>query len=254
MKFQKYSKGGFLAFALISGSMLFTVKADSITGSVIAAPSTVNLNLSSAYSYYGGSPDVANTDSTNLAQFSDITATGEFTGLGTDSSSNLTTYNNGITSASDSPNYSLAQIRGNDSGTATLSLSTILFAPTETFSLYMSDYDTTGDLSVTSSGGGSLVLTNQILPTSSDTVNGTGDGHTYGVFDFTVSGTVGDTLTISDSTDQTGVITGNGYYTVGINAITANVVPEPTAWLMLLCGIVLLATVRRYISKSKFSY
>jgi hypothetical protein len=235
--------------ALATGSSLGTAAwADSISGSIAVAPASVNLNLSAGYAYYGinGSFTPA-TDPGNIANFSTLTAVGEFTGTGNDAVFNLTTYNNGTTSATLSPNYSLAQVRGFDAGVATVSITTVLFAANENLSVYLSGYDTAPDFSATL-GSATYSLNNIVLPTTADG-NGTGQGHTYGVLDLSVSGTIGETLTIESLTDRTGVVGGNGYTTTAFNAITADSVPEPGQWALLLCGVGLFAVLRRNARK-----
>jgi hypothetical protein len=70
------------------------------------------------------------------------------------------------------------------------------------------------------------------------------------VLDLTVSGTIGETLTIESLTDRTGVTGGNGYATTAINSIVADAVPEPSEWALLLCGIGLFAVVQRNVRKN----
>ena len=195
-----------------------TAWADSITGSIADAPTSVNLNLSAAYAFYGiaGSFTPA-TDPSNVGNFSTLIAIGGFTGTGSDSTYNLVTYNNGTTSTTASPNYSLAQ-DPSGSSVATVSITTTLFATNEFLSVYVSGYDDAPDFSATL-GSASFALNNVVLPTTSDG-DGTGQGHTFGVLKLAVTGTVGETLTITGSTDRTGVSDGN-FSTVEISSVTA---------------------------------
>jgi hypothetical protein len=236
-----------LAFiTLAAGSSLGTAaSADTITGSVAAAPASVDLNLSTAYAYYGISGSfVPATDPANIGNFSPVAAVGEYTGTGNDSVFNLATYDNGTTAATLSPNYSLAQVRGFDAGVGTVSITTTLFAANENLSVYMSDYDTAPDFSVTL-GSATFTLNNIVLPTTVDG-NGTGEGHTYGVLDLSVSGSIGETVTIESLTDRAGVVGGNGYTTTAFDSVTANPVPEPGEWALLLFGLGLFAGVQRH--------
>jgi len=207
--------------ALAGVSLLGTAAwADTITGSIVAAPAGVNLNLSSAYAFYGinGSFTPA-TDPSNVGNFSTLVAVGEFTGTGSDAAYNQTTYNNGTTSATLSPNYSLAQIQGADAGVGTVTITTTLFATNEYLSVYISGYDTAPDFRATV-GSASYAVTNVVLPTTADG-NGTGEGHTYAILKLAVTGTVGETVTIAGATDRTGVTGGNGYPTIAFNSVTA---------------------------------
>jgi hypothetical protein len=234
------------AAILISVAASFGTKtlADTINGTIEATPVSVDLNLSSAYAYYGisGSFTPA-TDPSDIGGFSTLTANGEFTGTGNDAVYNLMTYNNGSSSATPSPNYSLAQIRAFDTGVANLSMSTTLFAPSENVSVYVFGYDTAPDFSATL-GSASFSLNNVILPTTADG-SGTGDGHTYGILDLTVTGAIGETMTIETFTDRTGVVGGNGYTTVGISGATADAVPEPGVRAILMCGFGLCTILQR---------
>jgi hypothetical protein len=192
--------------------------ADTITGSITAAPGSVNLNLSAAYAFYGiAGTFTPATDPSNLGNFSTLVASGGFTGTGSDATYNLITYNNGTTSATASPNYSLAQ-DPSGSSVATVSITTTLFATNEYLSVYVSGYDDAPDFSATA-GSASFALTNVVLPTTGDG-NGTGQGHTFGVLKLAVTGTVGDTLTITGATDRTGVSDGD-YSTIEISSVTA---------------------------------
>src|SRR5579859_3220374 len=103
-----YTNLAIMAFAFAACFPLGTAWADSITGYIAAAPTSVNLNLSAAYAFYGiaGSFTPA-TDPANVGNFTTLIAVGGFTGTGSDSTYNLVTYNNGTTSATASPNYSL---------------------------------------------------------------------------------------------------------------------------------------------------
>ncbi|HXI69681.1 MAG TPA: TIM-barrel domain-containing protein [Verrucomicrobiae bacterium] len=200
--------------------------ADTITGSIAAAPASVNLNLSTAYAFYGinGSFTPA-TDPSSIGNFSTLVAVGEYTGTGADAVFNQATYNNGTTSATLSPNYSLAQVQGFDAGVATVSITTTLFATNESLSVYISGYDTAPDFSATV-GSATFALNNVVLPTTADG-NGTGEGHTYGVLNLAVTGTVGETLTITGTTDRAGVTGGNGYTTIAFNSVTATAPDSP---------------------------
>jgi hypothetical protein len=230
---------------LAAGLFETTAQADSINGSILAAPASVNLNLSTAYAFYGVSGSfVPATDPSNLGNFSTLTASGEFTGTGNDSVFNQLTYNNGTTSATLSPNYSLAQIRAFDAGVGTVTFTTTLLAANEQVQVYLSCYDTAPDFQA-SVGSASFSMTDVILPTTADG-NGTGEGHTYGILDLQVSGSVGETLTIEGLTDPTGVTGGNGYDTVGVNGATVNPVPEPGVGSICLCGVASLLAYRRF--------
>ena len=194
--------------------------ADTITGSMAAAPASVNLNLSAAYAFYGiGGSFTPATDPSNVGNFSTLVAVGGYTGTGSDATYNLVTYNNGTTSATLSPNYSLAQDLSGGSSSATVSITTTLFATNEYLSVYVFGYDNAPDFSATVGSAG-FALTNVVLPTTGDG-NGTGEGHTFGVLKLAVNGTVGETLTITEATDITGVSGGNGFATVGISSVTA---------------------------------
>jgi len=205
--------------ALAAGSLLGTAAwADTITGSMTAAPASVNLNLSAGYAFYGNSFTPA-TDPSNVGNFSTLVAVGGYTSQGSDATYNLATYNNGTTSALNSPNYSLAQDLTGGSSSATVSITTTLFATNEYVSVYIFGYDTVPDFSATV-GSANYAVTNVVLPTTADG-NGTGEGHTFGVLKLAVTGIVGETLTITAATDTNGVSGGNGFATVGISSVTA---------------------------------
>jgi hypothetical protein len=233
------------AIILAAGLFETTAQADSINGSILAAPSSVDLNLSTAYAFYGVSGSFTPaTDPSNLGNFNTLAVSGEFTGTGSDAVFNQLTYNNGTTSATLSPNYSLAQVRAFDAGVATASFATTLLAATEEVRIYLACYDIAPDFQATA-GSANFSMTDVVLPTTADG-NGTGEGHTYGILDLQVSGSVGETLTIEGLTDRTGVTGGNGYATVGIDGATVNPVPEPGVWSMCICGVATFLAYRRF--------
>jgi hypothetical protein len=237
-----------LSILAISSSAL--VHADTATGSLTAAPgSAVNLNASTGFAYYGGVPPVANgaqnsfpavqTDNANVANFSGLTAP-----TGTSSSSNgsqiLTTYTNASTSETSSSGLSNVGDFNPGGGPGSFSLSTVLFASSETLTFYLSNYDTTSDLSLALGATTLFTLNNATLPT---TVDGQ---HTAGTLTLTVNGTIGDSLTFSDVVDLTGV-SDKDYSNVGINAVTASAiaVPEPSSFAFLGAGALALLAMRR---------
>ena len=215
-KYPLLIKFAFLALA-VTFPLVTAVKADSISGYMASAPTNVNLNLSSAYAYYGASTTPA-TDPSNIAYFSVMERHGGGDGFGNDLQFNLTTYNNGTTSGANSPNYSRETLANGASLPMTQSFTNTLFATNEYVSVYVFSYDDKPDFLATI-GSASFALTNILLPSTIDSINNTGQGHRYGMLNLAVTGTVGETLIIKEAANTNGV-SDTSFSTIGISAAT----------------------------------
>ncbi|MDR1145872.1 MAG: PEP-CTERM sorting domain-containing protein [Verrucomicrobiales bacterium] len=266
-----------LKLLVLLGALPITVHAASILGSLDEMPRniTVNLNEADAFAYYGiiGIGDFNNdtygavtTDSANIGEFSRLTLTltpsGVQGGFRTTTSLPLTiSYSNATYDGSSSTYNRPAQtdVAGTKVGTYirygqdgyTLSLTTTLFAPEETISFYLLNYNAKANLSATLTGADSASaeysLNDQVLPTlDANASAGTGIGNTFGILTLTVSGNIGDTLTFVNEIETFG-ITGLGDPSVGIAAVTAWAIPipEPGTWALIVVGLGTLIGCRR---------
>ncbi|MGC9258517.1 MAG: PEP-CTERM sorting domain-containing protein, partial [Phycisphaerae bacterium] len=134
------------------------------------------------------------------------------------------------------------------SSTNNFYFTTNLIAPSETLNLYLISFDSKSNISATLPDGGSFTADSVVLPYSpaSDT-DGTGTGHGYGILSLNITGgTVGETLTFTDTNNITGMSSSSDSYSnVGIQAANV-VVPEPaTLGLVAIGGLGLLLLNRR---------
>jgi hypothetical protein len=234
--------------ALSAALATAAVRADTITEtgflatpdntSVNGTQTAIDLNNFEAWGYYSGLPAAVptpTTDAANLAHFSNVTSgvplsqiAGGFIWV---------SYTGGVGGSAPASEASTNQhVLFPDSG---FSLTTTLFAPQEELSFYLLSFDATADISATVNGA-TFTLTNTPLPLYTDAGSSTdGSGHRQGTLVLDVTGKVGDVLTFTDTTDETGVsapTNGN----VSLIAVGADAVPEPAAYAMLLGGLGLL--------------
>jgi hypothetical protein len=222
-----------LLVPLIVAMLPLAAHADSIVFSpVTAASGNIDLNLGTAawayysdgavgdYNYAGSNSPT--TDAANLASFTPFVDT--IGGYPTEAHNGgfSVTYaggaggNNGVANIGDT-GFLYANPGSGPDG---FSISSTLFAPVETFNFYLINYNTGSDItaSLNDSGSTSSSLTNVLL-------SGDGSGGTSGLLSLTVNGSIGDVLTFVDNAHTIG-----GAANTGI--IAADVVPEPSTWLM----------------------
>jgi len=218
----------------------------------------VNLNANTAaWAYYGdnnpaiGDYDsdggVPTTDASNLGDFTAFTdgVTGGYAAKnpnGADSVS-FTGGVGGNNPSSVSNSLYWEQIQGSGNGEY-FSITSKLFAATETLNFYLFDFDTTSDLTASLDD-----QANTTWSVSNKVLSGSGDGSlgTATELTLTVNGAVGDILTFTDTVDDTGV--SNTQYGGITGLVAVDVAPEPSTWAMLFGGLAALAFVRRACSK-----
>ncbi|MDR1305855.1 MAG: PEP-CTERM sorting domain-containing protein [Verrucomicrobiales bacterium] len=263
-----------LKLLVLAAALPITAHAASILGSLDEMPRniTVNLNEADAFAYYGiiGVADyntdtygAVTTDSANIGEFSRLTLTltpsGVQGGFRTTSSLPMTISYSNATYDGSSPTYNRpaqtdvagtnvgAYIRYGQDGYI-LSLTTVLFAPEETISFYLLNYNSKSNFSVTLNGtdgvSAEYSLNGQVLPTHNPNADDTGAGNTFGILTLTVSGNIGDTLTFRNEIETLDV-SAISDCNVGIAAITAWAIPEPATWALIVVGLGTLIGCRR---------
>jgi hypothetical protein len=260
-------KSSLVLSVFLAAAPLSAAYADSITGSIGNANASYDLNDYGAFAYYGNTgavlfSTVSGTPSTDLANLADFTVLSSVAPAGKSSATAIVTsggagntivvtYTNGTTppqaSESNSNGFYTAATNhsGNNNGVSGVgfSLTTKLFAPTETFQFLLENFDTASDLtaSLNDAGSTSLSLTDAFLPQlwSGQTFVGPGDGNTDGLLTLTVNGAIGQTLTFTDVTDFTGV-SNTAFGNIGLEAITVSEVPEPATCALMGAGCLLL--------------
>jgi hypothetical protein len=250
-----HSRGSIVIGLACTTLACLDVHAQTITGSLSAAPSgPVLLNQSDSFAFYGdGIADDVQTDDSNIAGFTQFN---EGDGHGSPSSQSSPGVGSAILSTYSNQTSSAVASSGFSENASALEFQSTLFAPTETFSIYLSNYQTAFDFTATDlsgghpggghpggghpGGGGGFVLTDLALPTSSDG-DGTGQNDSYGVLTLTVTGAIGDIIDFEDDADGGGV-TANGLDAtpfVGINAVSVDA-PEPSATGLLVATLAIL--------------
>lgn len=267
--------GSLVVAAAIAGAafagMAGLASASTITGVFSSPPASANsfnnsnytpINIAtgaSAWVYYGytdqgsytaGSSGggMMNTDTNNAAAFSSLNfnTNSSQTGGGLSGSTGWMELTYPGASPSSSTAFIFDQAPPSGSNTNNFYFTTNLIAPSETLNLYLITYDSKSNISATLPDGGSFTADGVVLPYSpaSDT-DGTGTGHGYGILSLHITGgTVGETLTFTDTNYITGV-NNDSYSNVGIQAANV-VVPEPaTIGLVAVGGMGLLLLRRR---------
>ena len=257
-----------LAVAALVG-LAGTVSASTITGVFSSPPTSANsfnntnytpINIAtgvSAWLYYGytdqgsytaGSPSggMMNTDTNNAAAFSPLNFNTNSSQTGLSGSTGWMELTYPGASPSSSTAFIFDQAPSSGSSTNNFYFTTNLIASSETLNLYLISYDSKSNISATLPDGGSFTADGVVLPYSpaSDT-DGTGTGHGYGILSLNITGgTIGETLTLTDTNNITGV-NNDSYSNVGIQAANV-VVPEPaTIGLVAVGGMGLLLLKRR---------
>ncbi|MDR1145457.1 MAG: PEP-CTERM sorting domain-containing protein [Verrucomicrobiales bacterium] len=245
-----------LKLLVLAGALSITslTHAVLIEGSLGAVPNNIiNLNDYDAFAFYGviGKGQTyqvisgeATTDANNVGAFSNLTLSdGMFCGsiafypgsisysnavskIGTDGQNNVTETHEGLYINNCADGYSFT-------------LTTTLFAPEETISFYLMNYNAKSNFSVILSKDGSEIfsysLEGQVLPTTSNG-DGAGSGNTNGILTLTVFGEIGDLLTFTDQTEYDGV-SDHSFGNIGIAAVTALAIPEPGTWALIVIGL-----------------
>jgi hypothetical protein len=241
----------FIAGVLLAVTPFSALHADSITGAITSAPGNIDLNDYNGFAYYANTSlslyipttGTPSTDTSNVGKFSVLTSIGG-SGIHTSGTSPATVTYSGATSPAPSETNAKGFYYNMNGGVGIgFSLTSTLFASTETFQFLLQDYNTTSNLtaSLNDVGSTSFSLSNQILTNWYGGV-ATGAGNTDGVLTVTVQGTVGQILTFKDVEGSTG-LGSNG--NVGIEAATVEEVPEPSAWAMMGLGSLLFAWLLR---------
>ena len=261
-----------LAAAAIAGAALAgmagVASASVITGVLSSPPASANnfnnsnytpINIAtgaSAWVYYGytdqasytaGSSSMMNTDTNNAASFTPL----NYNSNTNQSGGGLSGFQGYIEmtfpgASSSNTGFIFDQAPPSGSNTNNFYFTTNLIAPSETLNLYLISYDSKSNISAMLPDGGSFTDTGVVLPYSPPgDADGTGSGHGYGVLSLHITGgTVGETLTFTDTNNITGV-NNDGYSNVGIQAANV-VVPEPaTLGLVAVGGLGLLLLKRR---------
>ncbi len=239
-KLNRVLSAGLFAVAFPAIASAASINEDSL--SALSSPS-VNLSSSTAFAYYGDNsatgtlytPGIDTSPTTDVGNLGNFTAFTTFGGaVAEESNDNFIqiSYASGAggsnpSSETNATNFDFGYIAGG------FSLTSTLFAPTETFSIYLQDYDTTSDFtaSLNDAANTTLSLNNQVLFGGTDD---TGSGNSTGVLTFTVTGDIGDVLTFTEAADFTGV-NQPGSGNVGLDAVTIDI-PEPSTYAMIGVG------------------
>ena len=150
--------------------------------------------------------------------------------------------------AAPTDNFIFDQAPSGGSSTNNFYLTTNLIASNETVNFYLASYDSACNITATLPSGGSYTATGAVLPYSpTSDGDGTGKGHLYGILSLNITGgTVGETLTFTDTSNITGV-SNDSYSNIGIQAANVTVVPEPASLLLMgVAGFGLLILKRRF--------
>ncbi|MGC9261597.1 MAG: PEP-CTERM sorting domain-containing protein [Phycisphaerae bacterium] len=246
-------------------------QASTITGVFSSPPASANSDVTTNYtpiniatdaaawvyygytdqsSYTGGSTagGMMNTDASNVASFSPLNYNANSTqsGGGLSGATGWMQLTYPGASPTSSTAFIFDQAPSGGSSTNNFYFTTNLIAPAETLNLYLISYDSKSNITATLPDGGTFTADSVVLPYSpaSDT-DGTGKGHGYGILSLNITGgTVGQTLTFTDTNNITGV-SNDSYSNVGIQAANV-VVPEPaTLGLVAVGGLGLLLLKRR---------
>jgi hypothetical protein len=237
---------GFLAIAYPAIAQAAAITEDSLSA---LSSTSVNLSTSVAFAYYGDTTAPLFTPGIDASPTTDVGNLGAFTAFTTsglslpeESSDTLVQVSYALGAGGANPslemgatNFDFAGFTSN--GINGFSLTSTLFAPTETFSFYLQNYNTTSDFTASLNNGANTPFSssNQVLFGGSDS---TGSGNSTGVLELTVSGAIGDVLTFADASDISGVAN-NGNGNVGLDAVTVTV-PEPSTYAMFGLGALVL--------------
>ena len=209
-----------------SVALLAVASADggTITGALsapVSSPSSpIDISSGTAdWVYYGNNAVATQPDrkSGGPASFSDATITTDVGMVISTDSMTYLSFSGGTPTASATADQNF--IFGHNAGGG-VSFTHTLLAATEKLSVYLVTYNAMSDLTATLSTGGSYSATDVALPLTDG--DGTGAGHSFGVLELTISGTVGETLTFSTTVNTAH---GSGDPCSGIQASVA--VPEP---------------------------
>jgi hypothetical protein len=238
-------------------------QAQIIFDSLTSVPSTINLDNIPAFAFYGdnsidlfdqSSTGVVSTDVGNLADFTGVELTpgsaGDLEQAGPGTTVTFNSSQGSVATTTGGSTNQFAFVDKANGATAGVTITSTLFAPVETFSFYVTSFDTKTNLTASLSSGATFSLNDQVLPgmvgdldTNGHAADGSGNASLLGDLTLTVTGSVGDVLTFSISTDPADHASDTTYENVGIDVAT---VPEPSTFALLLGGVGLMLAIQRF--------